>query len=171
MNKSLEYIKNRIINNPNSVSKMPVDGWDDALIINPMDKYLYYIPTLKDCFISDNEFSVRLSEDRGEFGINIEYNPDAAFEYFTMENSTHDGTLLFVEEVIQKLLYKLLQFGTVPKRITEDIVGNPTDFNYKYIIGDIVMHRDFGLKSINGHQWDGETDIVVLPIKFEYNLK
>jgi len=168
MNKSLEYIKNRVINNPDSVNNMPTDGWDDTLVINPMEKYLEFIPTLKECFINDNEFLVNLSSDQGKFNINIEYNTEADFEYFTIESSTHDGTLIFLYDAIQELLYRLLKLGTVPK---SKQIDNIDDYNYKYIIGDIIVHRDFGTKNINGNKWLGETDIVVLPIKFEYSFK
>jgi hypothetical protein len=137
-----------------------------------MEKYLEYIPTLKNCFVNDNEFMVEISCDQGKFLLNIEYNTEADFEYFTMESSTHDGTLLFVVEVIQKIVDKVLRLGTYPTNNTpKDIVENLCNYNYKYIVGDIIVHRDFGMKNINGHNWQGETDIVVLPIKFEYVLK
>jgi len=171
MNKSLGYIKNRIINSPESVNDMPTDGWDKALIINPMERYLMLIPELKNCMVNNNEFIIKVNCDKGEFTTNVQYDTEADFEYFTMESSTHDGTLLFLEESIQTLLYKPLQLGTIYKDIPEDVLNNPCSYNYKYIIGDLIVHRDFGRKSINGCSMMGETDIVVLPIKFEYSLK
>ena len=77
----------------------------------------------------------------------------------------------FLEEAIQKLLYKPLQLGTIYKDIPYDVAENPYNYNYKYIIGDVIVHRDFGRKVINGCEMTGETNIVVLPIKFEYSLK
>lgn len=170
MNKSIEYIKNRILNNPESVNNMPINGWDDAKIINPIEMYLKYISELKDTFVNDNEFKVLLSSDSGKFNINVEYDPDSEFDYFTTKGSTHDGTILFTSESIQKLLYNLLQLGTIPKsKVTQSVIDNPFDYDYKYIIGDVILHQDFGMKNINGNTMYGQTDIVVLPIKFEYS--
>lgn len=171
MNKSLEYIKNRINNTPDSVEDMPTEGWDNSLIINPMEKYMQYTPSFKNCLVNDNEFSVKVSCNQGEFKLNIEYDNEAEFEYFTMESTTHDGTLLFLEDDIMELLHKPLQLKTLPKRVMDDVLNNPCNYNYKYIIGDVIVHRDFGRKSINGRDMRGETDLVVLPIKFEYSMK
>lgn len=168
MNKSVEYIKNRIINNPDIVSQMPINGWNKSVIINPMERYLQLLPTLESCFVDNNKFLINTRCDLGKTNITIEYDKDAEFDYFTMETTTHDGTMLFTEQCIEKLLYKLFQIGTYAKnKVTSDFIENPFNYDIFYTIGDIVLHRDFGMKNINGHNWSGQTDIVVLPIKFE----
>lgn len=171
MNKSIEFIKNRIGDN-SFTSNMPTDGWDDSVVLNPMEQYLQYNPEFKSCFISDNEFQTTLECDLGKTNVNVQYNPDSDFSYFTMETSTHDGTLCFTFSSVEKLLFKLLRMGIYDKNVvTSDFIENPFNYNIKYIIGDVIIHTDYGSKTINGRVMDGVTDIVVLPIKFEFLAK
>jgi len=167
MNKSIEYIKNTILNRPETIN-IPKDGWDKAIVINPMKKYKELEPKIT---INNNKFEIRLECDQGKFINTIEYNPNAEFDYFTTERSTHDGTLIFTLNNIQKILIKILKKETYYTKIPQDVIDNPFNYNYKYIIGDIIIHQDFGIKNINGNKWPGQTDTLVLPIKFEYSEK
>jgi len=47
---------------------------------------------------------------------------------------------------------------------------NETVWNYDldYTIGDIYYFRDFGIKNINGNNWPGEDDVMVMPVKVNY---
>lgn len=91
MNKSIEYIKNTILNKPETIN-IPKDGWDKAIVINPMKKYKELEPKIT---INNNKFEIRLECNEGQFINSIEYNPNVEFDYFTSEISTHDGTLIF----------------------------------------------------------------------------
>ena len=167
MNKSVKYIEDRIINTPNSIN-IPISGWDKAIVFNPIEQYLCLLPELKSCFISDKEFSVVLISNNDKINITIEYNSDVEFDYFTTITTTHDGTLFFIEEAIQELLIKLLKLETHAKnKITSEFIENPFNYNVKYTIGDIIMHTDYGMKNINGNKIHGETNNIVLPIKFD----
>lgn len=164
MNRSIEFVKSKIINN--EANGIPIDGWDDSLILNPIDYYMRFIPDLN--IKNGNKLFIIMKYDNGKQSkITIIYNPYIDFDYFTMKTTTHDGTLLFTLESIEKLLYKLLQLNTMPKDIPID-ENNIDDYDYVYTIGDIVLHRDFGIKSINGNNLRGETDTIILPIKFNY---
>jgi len=170
MNKSVEYIKNRIINDSENVHHMPKDGWENVNVTNPLNQFSYLVPKIKP-LIKDNQFqfSINHKEDElKEINVRIKYNPDAQFDYFTMETSTHDGTFLFTSQCIGKVLDRLLTVSTYAKnKVNEDFYNNTFDYDINYIIGDIVIHSDFGMKNINGNDWHRQTDIVILPIKFE----
>ena len=163
MNRSIEFVKSKIINN--ETNGIQIDGWDDSLILNPIDYYMRFIPDLN--IKNGNELFVTMKYDNGKQSkITIIYDPDIDFDYFTMETTTHDGTMLFTLESIKDLLYKLLQLNTMPKDTPID-ENNVDDYDYVYTIGDIVLHRDFGIKSINGHNRMAQTDTIILPIKFD----
>lgn len=172
INKSVAYIKDRIKNTPDQVGDIPLSGWEKAIVINPIKQYLSLLPDLQSCFISDNEFKINLSCDKGQIDIIIKYDTDIEFDYFSSTVTTHDGTMLFIMQSIEELLYKLFKLETYAKnKITSDFIENPSNYDVKYTIGDIVMHSDYGMKSINGNEMDGETDTIVLPIKFEATKK
>lgn len=164
MNKSIEYIKNTILNRPETIN-IPKDGWNKAIVINPMKKYKELEPKIT---INNNKFEIRLECNEGQFINSIEYNPNVEFNYFTSEISTHDGTLIFTLNNIQKILIKILKRETYYTKIPQDVIDNPFNYNYKYTIGDLLIHNDYGTKNINGNKWPGVTETMVLPIKFEY---
>ena len=166
INRSIEYIKNRILNDPDSVMNMPIEGWDDAMIFNPIH-FFTTIPEFELLSITDS-LQLVLSNEERKINLNIKYDPLASFDYFTMNCITYDGTLYFLMESIGDLLFKLTTLQTYFNADeTKDFRKNPFNYDVKYIIGDIIVHRDFGMKSINGHEMMGETNIIVLPIKFE----
>lgn len=168
MNNSIQYITDRIINTPNTVLNMPIEGWEKALIVNPIEKFKQYIPIFSG-LIENNEFKIVHETELGNIKVNIKYDKNISdFDYFTMEQVTHDGTLYFIEETIQKLLFKLIYLQTSYSNKThDDFFENPQKYNIEYIIGDVIIHEDYGMKNINGMEIFGETNIMVLPIKFD----
>lgn len=162
MNKSVEFVKNRIING--LTNEMPTDGWTNAEIVNPIKQYMR-IPEFTNV-LKDNKITVIIKCDQGESKIIVKYNPDSEFDYFTTKSTTHDGTTLFTFEAINEILFRPFQFATMPKSSGIN-QSNFTEYDYEYIIGDIIIHREFGRKNINGHNWYGETDTIVMPIKFK----
>ena len=168
MNNSIKYIKHRITNTPETLLDMHIEGWDTSLIINPIEKFKQYIPAFSR-LIKDNEFKIVHQVRSEKINVNIKYDDTFTdFDYFTTERITHDGTLCFVEEAIQKLLFKLMYLQTsYTNKTHDDFFNNPHKYNIEYIIGDVIIHRDFGMKNINGMEIFGETNIMVLPIKFD----
>jgi hypothetical protein len=145
--------------------KMPTDGWDNAEVLNPIRQYINMLPDYKEKLNNENEITLVAKCDKGQSKITVKYNPNSMYDYFTTRSTTHDGTLLFTLEAIEELLFRPFKLATLPKdaRINQD---NFTNYDYEYIIGDVIIHRDFGIKNINGNNWSGETDTIVLPIKF-----
>ena len=166
-NNSIQYIIDRITNMPDTVMDMPIDKWDEAWIINPIEKFKHMIPELSQA-IKNNEFRIVNNLESGDINVKIKYDENISdFDYFTMVRTTHDGTFYFVEKGIRELLFKLIYLQTTfSKKTTDDFFENPHMYSIEYTIGDIVIHRDFGMKNINGMEIYGETNIMVLPIRF-----
>jgi len=174
MNKSIEFMKRRIPETPDTSYNMPMDGWDDAYVFNPITEFERIFGEQKVIKDDSNSFSLKLESQsldgsqKGFMKFEVEYDPNAEFEYFTTTSSTHDGTLIFVGDNIRRLLEKIIFLQTQNKnKITEDFRKDMFSYSLKYTIGDIVMHSDFGMKEINGRNMMGQTDTVCLPIKFE----
>ena len=103
----------------------------------------------------------------------MKYNPNADFNYFTTDISTHDGTLLFMGQAIERILSKILTVQTqyrevIPKGFNEN---DFFEYDYFYEVGDILVHSDVGMKNINGRNIMGQRDIMMLPIKFSMMRK
>jgi len=164
MNNSLKFIKSRI--SIEQTDKIPINGWDKAEVINPINQYIKILPDYEQKLKENNEITLTATCDIGNSDITIKYNPKAKFDYFTTKSTTHDGTLLFTLQAIEELIFRPFQLATLPKDSGIN-KNNFTEYDYQYEIGDILIHRDFGMKKINGHIWHGETDTIVLPIKFK----
>ena len=164
MNNSVEFIKNRI--EDGQTHNMPSDGWDDVTVLNPIEHYKRMPIFSKVVKVEDNEVCVFVECGKDRVKILVKYDPNSEFDYFTTKSITHDGTAIFILEAIDELLFKPFNFGTMP--IDIGINGeNYSNYDYEYIIGDIVIHKDCGMKDINGHTMLGETNTIVLPIKFK----
>lgn len=167
MNNSLAFIKSRI--KESHTYGMPVDGWDNAIVLSPID----FMNRLLGNEIINNNLKYKLNFGNNKnLKVEITYDPNGEFEYFTNESSTYDGTLIFFEQTVNEVLRKLFFAQTTSKDISvKDISENPDKYILKYIIGDLVTHRDFGIKTINGNKMYGETDIVCLPISVKAELR
>ncbi|MBD5589360.1 hypothetical protein [Clostridium botulinum] len=165
MNKSIEYIKNRIENSIDDIGDIPLDNWDNVKVINPM-KWLeseFNIPVDNNKVKCDLTINKKFKNE-----ITIEYNDKVDYDYFTSDFITHDGTLLFQAQAINKMMLKLLKRETYSKKIaTDGFISNPFNYDIKYTIGDILINSDYGIKKINGNKMRGQKDCIVLPVKFE----
>lgn len=66
------------------------------------------------------------------------------FEYFTMERCICDGTLIFIEELIEKVLLKVIQIQTVNNdKIPEDFNRNPFNYDILYTVGNFVICDEY----------------------------
>ena len=173
MNKSINYINQLIKDYPDRVSNDITEiNWDKANTINLMDYIEANIPSLT---IKGNTVRVNIVNKTTNIvsNVNLKYNPNAKFNYFTTDISTHDGTLLFIGQAIERILSKILTVQTqyinaIPKGFNE------TDFfehDYFYEVGDILLHSDVGMKNINGRNIMGQRDVMMLPIKFSMMRK
>lgn len=169
MNKSIEYIKRRVSSDDGNTVRMPIDGWDKASVVNPINYFKINFQHMIDLLKEENKiiFNFKTDSSEKEMEIIIDYNPDAEFDYFTMISTTHDGTLLFTIDALNDILERLFSVSTYKAEgVTLDFLIHTLDYDISYIIGDIIIHRDFGLKNINNNKMYGVTETIVLPIKF-----
>lgn len=168
MNTSVNYIKQLAKDYPDRISdEVKSINWDKIITINLMNHIENNIESLT---VKDNTVSVKIVDNTNNRFVNVclKYNPNAEFDYFATDISTHDGTLLFIEQAIERILNRILTVQTqyaksIPKGFNEN---NFFQHDYFYEVGDILLHSDVGMKNINGNNIMGQRDIMMLPIKF-----
>lgn len=104
----------------------------------------------------------------GDIVANILYDENADFEYFTMRRCTCDGTLLFMDELIQKVFLNVMQIQTVNNdKVPEDFNKNPFDYEIFYTVGNFVLCDEYGEFGTDEKPWLHSRFTVMLPIKFD----
>ena len=158
-NKSINFIKDRIKNDYcGDMKNNTYDSFREVSLIS-------YLET------NALEYTIKTNDE--EIDIAIEYNEDESFEYFTNETVICDGTLIFFNELINKVISKVVQCGTyniytAPK----DFKNNLSNYKIKYIIGNLVLATEHGDKfSTKEKPWMKSRFTVMLPIKVEYIKK
>jgi hypothetical protein len=170
MNQSLLFIKKRLNNNPDFI--MPV-GWQNRVnIYNPFNVYKEYFRSLE---VNGESLSCHLESDQ-EIGkkmkISVRYSPHEKFQYFANSETKHDGTIIFFIDNICRLLNKVLTLGTYcSDGISDDFITNPFNYDVEYVIGDIIVHSEFGEQIINEVRMSGQHDTAFIPIKFTFKLR
>lgn len=174
MEKSLDFVKNRI--NNNMCTDMNIVDFENATEFS-------FIDFVKSCLKNpeemseDNELTLKISgEDIGiekDTEIIISFNPDADFEYFASETCNCDGTLGFMRDLMQNIFMRLLELRTSYKdTVPEDLGSHFWDYKYKYIVGNFVMNTEYGNQfSSKEKPWMTSRFTVCLPIKCEYIRK
>lgn len=96
----------------------------------------------------------------------IKFDKDIDKQYEIIRQSTHDGTLLFTDNLIAKALDELLQMRTyyIPDNPEWDSIEA-----INYIVGEGVITSDFGEKNINGMKIQGQTDTLTIPVRCNYS--
>lgn len=163
MSKSLEFIKNRIKSDN-------VYGFENTHFESLTEH------DSKDVFKNFNMFTddqpeskliyILKSDDKSYLAINIIHNPDADFEYFTMESCYCDGTLIFIQDLMKKCVEKIIRLQTCnkEKRIPSDLSGH----KITYTVGDFVVGTEYGEQFATKEKpWMTEKFTVMLPIKFD----
>lgn len=163
--KSLEFVKNRIASGRTNLQ-------DNVFRI--MEEVKFEFPSSMNSLVKDNgvkcilEGTLPGDKDKKELTIEIEYNPDAEFDYFTLERCNCDGTLTFFVELCDRIIQKLFTIGTYCLTAPEDFRKNPFAYDVKYTVGDYVFAEEFGDEFATEEKpWLQARFSVMLPIKFE----
>jgi hypothetical protein len=177
-NKSINFVKDRI---KNGFANVPLQN--DAIFkeINFCDymTYGYSIPDNFKLAFQNNRMSYLIKNatlkkgDKvisGDIQIDIIYDENADFEYFTMERCRCDGSLMFFDELTMKILDKICHIGTYNK---EKIISNINLFDYiwTYTVGNFVLCDEYGDFGTEGKPWMKSRFTVMLPIKFDWMKK
>lgn len=162
MGKSLEFVKERIaLSQCNGMENNKYESmieWDARELF----KNTHYS--------KDNELilaNVSFHKDnKPYFNVIIKYNPDADFEYFTMQRCVCDGSFVFFQDVMRDCINKLIHLKTcnVNKNIPKDLTG----YSIVYTIGDFVLAEEFSDGfTTNEKPWMNSRFTAMIPIKFE----
>lgn len=158
MSKSLEFCKN-IATDPARSSysdrdwRKAIEFYDTEAIF---DKYLH----------GNRSFTLKGESDGIKISIDVDFlfDNNIDFDYFTSDSCIHDGTLLFVGELINKCARKVCNLETYYKPL-----GEPQDRDVlKYNIGNFVILNEYNGDFVpNDKPWLCERTTVLLPIKVE----
>jgi hypothetical protein len=122
------------------------------------------------CFGVDSIVKMKsVTAEVGNRLVEIIFDDTVQFDYFTSNTVTHDGTLYFTRDAVDKAIKRLVNGETYYKEheLMSDFVCNPEKYKFIYTVGNVILHSDFGLKDINGVTMMGQIDSVFIPVKFE----
>lgn len=158
-NKSINFIKDRIQNS--YCGDMENNTYDSFREVSPIT------------YLKNNTLEYTIKTNDEEIDVGIEYNADESFEYFTNETVICDGSLIFFNELIDKVLSKVIQCNTYNKyNVPNDFKNNLSSYKMKYVIGNLVLATEHGDKfSTEKKPWMKSRFTVMLPIKVEYIKK
>jgi hypothetical protein len=98
----------------------------------------------------------------------IQFDKDVVPEYHVIRNITHDGTMMFTQEVLDKALIPLINRTTCCK------TSEPEDISkvkwMGYIIGEVELKEEFGMKDLACGRYPGVTDTVTIPVRCVYKF-
>lgn len=144
---------------------------DKINFINPIETITSLYPDLNK-IVKDNELLYKLESNGKEKNIKISYQKEFKPDYCIIRESTHDGTSLFVLELLNEVVYPLLDSSSYCKyNAPTDYIENFLNYDIEYLLGDIYYFSDFGLKNINGNTIQGQDDVMILPVKIKYQKK
>lgn len=96
--------------------------------------------------------------------ISLLFDKDANFDYFTSCSYTHDGTLLFITEMMSKLVEKVCCAITYNKTLRAPKSGDTVE----YTVGNFVILNEYGEQfAPEDKPWMRERTTVLLPLKME----
>lgn len=173
MSNSLDFIKQRIESGC-VADWVPRIGWDEDenQCMNPFDFLLHDSNFGEDFAASVNKrsYCITLSNHDGCSKITITYNPEYdKFQYVSFNHNYHDGTLLFVVDCIKELIYKPFSLQTCNiYNAPNDITSNWYNYDYKYVIGDVVYINEFGDFGTDEKPWIHTHTVAAMPIAFYY---
>lgn len=162
MNKSLDYIRQCILNPGTRISDRDID----RAIVVPLTRYLQ----IRENEPVDAHYSFSNSEYKCECTAHLIYNPNADFEYFTSSESTHDGTLLFVDMTVNDCLNNILQLKTY--NVKKGFPKNLNDAEFTFTIGDVVIINEYDPKFAPADKpWMQERTTVLIPLIYDFREK
>ena len=156
MNKSLEYVKKRI--EDGNCNNMTTEEFAD-MGVTPF-KFFFENK-------SDGTITLASMKDTNEVVADLRYDPEADFNYFVTETCVCDGTLMFMTELMSKILVKIQSLGTCYQPAMDSIRPDVID-NYKmhYTVGDFVTNSYIVELPDKDRPWMRDKFTVMLPVKF-----
>ena len=82
--------------------------WESAREYNAEEIFNHFLKGSTDLRLTGSN----VVGDKVDYRVQINYNPEAKFQYFTSESSVHDGTLLFQLEAMYKCVQRVVTGST-----------------------------------------------------------
>lgn len=99
-----------------------------------------------------------------KFDVELVFDPNAELEYFTSNTCIHDGTLLFIQELMEECVKNVAYCATYNKNGRKPESGD----TIKYTVGNFVVLNEYDGEFVPSvHPWLRERTTVLLPIKME----
>lgn len=172
--KSIEFVKERIASglanlNLQNDAKFTELRFDDYIKTHTKEEFQNgFIDNKCQFKYKNTKAIVDGKEVTGDIIVNILYDENANFEYFTMERCICDGTLIFIDELIQKVFLKVMQIQTVNnEKVPDGFNENPFIYELVYTVGNFVICDEYGDFGTEEKPWLKSRFTVMLPIKFD----
>lgn len=165
MGKSLEFIKERIRSGgTNGMENNKYDWMKEQTPFEVLKESLK-LATIDSALCSQTfEYEI-LNKDK--FKMKIIYNPDAEYNYFTMQRCSSDGTYAHLYELMEICVENIINLKTYFKsaKVPEDLSGH----TIIYTIGDFVLASEIDREKFKTEDkpWLDCRFTAMLPIKFE----
>ena len=161
MSKSLEFVKERIASG--QCNGMENNKYEFMIEQDIRELFTVITCTKDGTILIDVPY---LKGNKPYFNIIIKRDPDADFEYFTMQRCNCDGTFVFFQDLMGECIDKMIHLKTcnVNKKIPKDLTG----YSIVYTVGDFVLAEEFGDEfATKEKSWMQSRFTVMLPIKFD----
>lgn len=104
----------------------------------------------------------------GDVIVDVIYDENADFEYFTTERCTCDGTFIFMGELIEDVFLKVINIQTTNnEKVPDGFIKNIFDYEIVYTVGNFVLCYEDGDFGTEEKPWLYSRFTVMLPIKFD----
>lgn len=101
-------------------------------------------------------------ETEANFNVEISFDANADFDYFTSDTCIHDGTLYFIREAMNRCVRKVSLAQTYNKNVGEPQNGD----SIKYVVGNFVVLNEYDGDFVpTDRPWLRERTTVLLPLK------
>ena len=166
--KSLEFVKKRIASGVcNGMENNKYEHMNEIDFPTIASKIKF-----NECVeISENLWKTKLLFENGETTeISVKHNSNAQFDYFSTESFCCDGTLLFMLELCEKVLNRILtgQSCYIPK-IPKDAGEKPYNYDISFEVGNFVFAEEYGEQfATEDKRWMKSRFTVMLPIKCDF---
>lgn len=99
--------------------------------------------------------------------IKLNHDPNAPFDYFTMERCNCDGTLSFFNDLTYRVFHKVCFANTVNKTVLpDDFYENLSQYKVSYVVGNFVYAIEHGKEfATESKPWMLDRFTVMLPIQ------
>lgn len=171
MGKSLDFVKNRIASGVcNGMENNKYECMQELEFLDVLENYQHNVIFDEENVCKRILHMTSLTNSTSDIEIQVKYDPDAEFEYFTMERCRCDGTLFFFYELVTTVLNKVFSLETHNKeKVPSDYDNNPFAYKVKYTIGNPVIAIEHGEEFATEEKpWMLDRFSVMLPIAMDF---